>query len=442
MCFDSLGDLRGSKLLDPQNMNSRSSESIPFSATFFAHSAQGRYNPHPLPPEGFRTLATLFPVSTFAGFGPTVVRPVDFDPDLGRIKSRKEAKLHAGVRRLAPKKPGVYGMLGRHGELIYIGKAKSLRCRLMSYFRDCRDPKAGRILKHTGTLVWETVPDEFGALVRELELIRRHRPRFNVLGQPGRARYCYVCLGRGPAPYAYVSRAPTGKNVAVYGPLASAARAGDAVRRLNDWYRLRDCSQRIKMHFADQEELFPQERSPGCLRFEIATCTGPCVGNCTRGSYGSQVRSAKKFLDGADNRPLVDLKKQMTQAADAMEYERAAGLRDRLAHLDWLSERLNWLRHARDENTFVYPLTGPDERTVWYLIHRGRVRGSCYLPSCESTSRKATKLLDDVYEELAPGVTPNQVDHVLLVSAWFRKYPEQKAGLLMPHQAKGVAGGG
>ena len=104
----------------------------------------------------------------------------------------------------------------------------------MSYFRDSRDPKAGRILQHTHTLVWETVPDEFAALVRELELIRRHRPRFNVLGQPGRQRYCYVCLGRAPAPYAYVSRAPTGKDLGVYGPFTSAMRAGEAVRRLND----------------------------------------------------------------------------------------------------------------------------------------------------------------------------------------------------------------
>lgn len=129
----------------------------------------------------------------------------------------------------------------------------------------------------------------------------------------------------------------------------------------------------------------------------------------------------------------------MLQASNATQFERAAGLRDRLAHLDWLAERLNWLRHARAENTFVYPLTGPDERTVWYLIHRGRVRGACYLPNCAATSRKAAKLLNDVYEELAPGVTPQQVDHVLLVSAWFRKYPEQKVGLLMPHQAKAAA---
>jgi excinuclease ABC subunit C len=327
-------------------------------------------------------------------------------------------------------------MLGRHGDLIYVGKAKSLRARLMSYFRDSRDPKAGRILRHTATLVWETVPDEFAALVRELELIRRHRPRFNVLGQPGQRRYCYVCLGRAPAAYAYVNRSPNGKDLGVYGPFTSASRAGEAVRRLNDWYRLRDCAQTVAMHFADQGELFAEERSAACLRFEIGTCSGPCVGACTRAGYGSQVRAAKRFLDGTDDRPIRDLSAKMAEASAAMQFERAAALRDRLAEIEWLWDRLNWLRNARRENTFVYPLTGPEQRTVWYLIHRGRVRGACYEPSCRDSADVGRKLLDDVYgREIVPGLPPGQVDHVLLVSSWFRKYPDQRAGLLTPARA-------
>jgi excinuclease ABC subunit C len=386
-------------------------------------------------------VATLFPVDAFAGFGPTTARPAAFEPELGRVKSRKSQKLRAGVRERAPKLPGVYGMLGRYGELIYVGKAKSLRARLMSYFRESRDPKAGRILQHTHTLVWETVCDEFGALVRELELIRRHRPRFNVLGQPGRQRYCYVCLGRGPAPYAYVSRTPAGKDVGVYGPLTSAARAGEAVRRLNDWFRLRDCPQTVSLHFADQGELFTEDRSPRCLRFDIGTCSAPCAGSCTRASYGAQVRAAKRFLDGTDDRPLKDLSAVMLQASAAMEFERAAALRDRLTDLEWLHERLNWLRHARRENTFVYPLAGADGRTVWYLIHRGRVRGACFCPTCPTSAVEARALLEQVYgNDPGPGVTPGQVDHVLLVSAWFRKHPEERTNLLTPAEANEVEG--
>ncbi|HEX3147150.1 MAG TPA: GIY-YIG nuclease family protein [Gemmataceae bacterium] len=384
-------------------------------------------------------MATLFPVDTFTGFGPTTARPLAFEPTLGRVKSRKSKKLRAGVRADAPKQPGVYGMLGKHGELIYVGKAKSLRARLMSYFRESRDRKAGRILQHTHTLVWETVPDEFGALVRELELIRRHRPRFNVLGQPGRQRYCYVCLGRTPAPYAYVSRAPTGKDLGVYGPFTSASRASEAVRRLNDWYRLRDCAQTVTMYFAEQGELFPEERSPGCLRLEIGTCVGPCAGACTRNGYGSHVRAAKRFLDGTDDKPLKELEAMMLTASESMQFERAAAIRDRRAEIEWLWDKLNWLRQARKENTFVYPLAGPDGRTVWYLIHRGRVRAACYRPTCDHSLATARELLGDVFKvDLGPGVTPGQVDHVLLVSSWFRRNPEEKAGLLTPADAHAI----
>jgi len=381
-------------------------------------------------------VATLFPVDTFAGFGPTSARPADYTPELGRVRARKASRLSARVRESAPKLAGVYGMLGRHGDLIYVGKAKCLRARLMSYFRDSRDPKAGRILRHTHTLVWETVCDEFGALVRELELIRRHRPRFNVLGQPGHRRYCYVCLGRAPAPYAYVSRSPTGKDLGVYGPFASAMRATDAVRRLNDWYRLRDCPQTVAMHFSDQAELFPADRSPGCLRSDIGTCSAPCAGACTRRSYGAQVRGAKRFLDGTDDRPIRELSAKMLAASTAMEFERAAAFRDRLAGLQWLRERLNWLRHARKENTFVYPVTSHDERTVWYLIHRGRVCGACFTPTCAASAEFALDQLDSVYGDAGPGVTPGNVDHVLLVAAWFRRKPTERESLVTPARAK------
>ena len=148
------------------------------------------------------------------------------------------------------------------------------------------------------------------------------------------------------------------------------------------------------------------------------------------------LRAAKRFLDGSDERPLRDLSAKMLTAAKEMQFERAAAIRDRLAGLEWLTERLNWLRNARKENTFVYPITGPDERTVWYLIHRGRVRGACYQPACAASGETAILQLEDVYRsDLGPGVTPGTVDHVLLVSSWFRKRPAERERLMTPLQA-------
>src|SRR5262249_4409319 len=195
-----------------------------------------------------------------------------------------QSKLRAELRVHCPRKAGIYGMVDQHGELLYVGKAKSLRVRLLSYFRKRGRPaKAGKIIRHTATVAWEIHQGEFAALVRELELIRRWRPRGNVQGQPLRRRHAFVCLGRRPAPYAFVHQKPPKSVIASYGPVPLGLRALEAVRRLNDHFRLRDCPEKQEMIFSDQRELFggrahethsaslsnPEIRAPGCMRFEL-----------------------------------------------------------------------------------------------------------------------------------------------------------------------------
>ncbi len=374
----------------------------------------------------------LFAAEPFAGFGPSRFRPAGEVAVGHRVRGRSQAKLGREMRGHAPKLPGVYGMLDARGKLIYVGKAKSLRARLMSYFRtNSRDPKAGRILDHTRTLLWEVASDEFAALLRELELIRRHRPRFNVIGQPGPRRYVYLCLGKAPAPYAYLTRDPTGKEVARYGPLVGRGRAADAVRRVNDWFKLRDCPATVAMVFADQPALFDGDRSAKCLRHDIANCLGPCAALCTRKEYAANVRAARSFLDGRDRTLLKELTRRMTAAAADLRFEQATALRDRLELLSWLDDRLRFLRTARQGGSFVYPLTGPAGGTVWYLIHRGEVRAALREPSCPATKAAATTLVEQVFAEpTGEAVTDHTVDSVLLVTAWFKKYAAEKAKLL------------
>lgn len=379
-------------------------------------------------------MKSLFPHDTFAGFGPTNLHPHGFESCLHQIHGRKPLKLRTGVRSDAPRLPGVYGMLDRAGQLIYVGKAKVLRARLMSYFRTrSRDPKAARIIRHSASIVWESAPDEFAALVRELELIRRFRPRFNVQGQPNYRRYIYVCLGRAPAPYTYATREPAGKEVAVYGPFVGAKRARDAARRMNDSFRLRDCSQRQTMHFAEQRDLFALELAPGCLRYDIGTCMGPCAGFCSRLGYFDRLNSVRAFLEGIDRQVLHDLERDMFAASAAQEYERAMAVRDKLSDLKWLTDRIVWLRNARLEHSYIYPLAGADERTVWYLIDKGLVRGAVYPPTDAPSRKRVARLIEKVYtspNELSTTMPKGQVDSVLLVAAWFRKRPEERARCL------------
>jgi excinuclease ABC subunit C len=285
--------------------------------------------------------------------------------------------------------------------------------------------------------VWEQTGDELAALLRELELIQRIRPKFNVLGVPGFQRHHYVCVGKSPAPYVYVASQPTGKELGVYGPFVRRYQSEDAARRLNDWFKLRDCPQTVALCFAEQGELFDHGRSAKCLRHELGTCAGPCAGGCTRAEYSAGVRGAKAFLDGRNRAVLKTLQEQMEAAASAFEFERATSLRDKLQALQWIDDRLSLLRTARNQSAFVYPLAGADDRLRWYLIHRGEVQAVAFAPTA-ATGPALVKLMAATFTDRpAPAVLSDvAVDSVLLVSGWFRKRAEERAKLLTRAKAE------
>ncbi len=384
-------------------------------------------------------MESLFAGRTFSDFGPDHLHPAPQPPPVQLVEGPGNALLRRRVREHGPQQPGVYGMVDRHGDLIYVGKAKSLRTRLLSYFRPrSRDPKAGRILEHTSAIAWELCPSEFAALHRELELIRRWRPRFNVLGQPNGWRFTHVCIGRRPAPYVFLALRPPAKVIASFGPVTSGRRAREAVRRLNDGFRLRDCSQAQEMVFAEQVELFPVERTPGCLRHEIGTCLGPCAAACSRTEYAVQVAAVRAFLAGTNTKLLDRLRREMNDAAAALQYERAAAVRDRVEVLNWLHEQLEALREARSKGSFVYPVEGHDGATIWYLIDGGRTVAAVAEPEDAEQRLRVRDLLEAVYRQerrKARTEGPEKVEGVLLVAGWFSRYPEERQRVLRPDEA-------
>ncbi len=345
--------------------------------------------------------------------------------------------LYQQVRRYAPRTPGVYAMFAANRRLIYVGKAKNLRCRLLSYFRiNSRHPKAAKIIEQTGELVWETCGDEFAALLRELELIQTRRPRYNVQGVPGMQPYHYICIGQPPAPYVYVTSRPTGREIAVYGPLILRKHSAEAVRRLNDWFGLRDCPNSQPVVFRDTPDMFALERSPGCLRWELGTCSGVCVGACSRAAYTAAVRKAQAFLDGRDPTLLDQLRQAMVTAAQHLHFEKAAAIRDRLQVLERLDQKLQLLRQARATHAWIYPLQGPDGRERWYWIQRGAVRAVWLAPRQPADQYNIARELQRLLRHPpSPVVTsPAEVDSVLLVAGWFRRHPEEMKRILPAQQ--------
>ena len=335
------------------------------------------------------------------------------------------------VREHALDRPAVYQMIAADGEIVYVGKSKQLRSRLLSYFRAAfPEDKGARILREAERIEWTYVPNEFGALLNELRLIKRYRPRFNVAMKYDGRNYCFIKLTRGPAPKLVVVRGPgSDDNALYYGPFMGAMGVGEALRELNDVLGLRDCAADQRMHFADQPELFDTfPRTPGCIRFEVRKCLGPCVGGCTVQQYDERLFLARAFLDGVDDGPIERLRDDMEDASERLEYERAAALRDKMRRLEALRGQFARLRFAVENLSFVYTVPGFDGADRVYLIRRGLVRAEAAVPKTMDEAAALMRLIDDVFspvERATTQIPTHEIDELLLLSSWFRRFPDE-----------------
>ena len=340
------------------------------------------------------------------------------------------AIMRASVRAGCADRPGVYRMLSANGEVVYVGKSKRVRTRLLSYFR-CEFPgdKGARILRDAVRIDWEYAPSEFAALLLELQLIKRLRPRFNVAMKRDDRNFVFIKITKGPAPKLLVVRGASDDAAAHYGPFQGAQGVNEAVRELHDVLSLRDCSLDTRMHFADQQELFQLgARTPGCIRFEVKKCLGPCVGGCTEAEYLERVAIARAFLDGHDDGPLATLRSEMESASDRLEFERAASMRDKLQRLEALKQQFLRFRFAVESLSFIYTVPGYDGEDRVYLIRRGRVRAEDIPPVAARDHRRLAHLTDEIYgtkERDTAQVPTHEIDELLLLSSWFRRFPSE-----------------
>jgi excinuclease ABC subunit C len=345
-----------------------------------------------------------------------------------RTSEDRVRELHAYVKECAQNKPAVYRFVAADGEVVYVGKSKQLRSRLMSYFRGAYpDEKGARILREANEIAWDYVPSEFAALLGELRLIKRWRPRLNVALKRDARNLCFIKLTGGVAPRLTVVRGPGADDSALYyGPFLGAQRVDQSLRELSDVLGMRDCTLDRKMQFSDQRDLFPRAaRTPGCLRYEVKKCLGPCIAACSSRDYMERVGMARAFLDGRDDGPLAMLFHEMTASSERLEYERAAAYRDKFNRLEALREEFGRLRFAVESLSFMYTVRGDDGGERLYVIRRGRVRAELCPPRTPDERSALDALLAQIFGDATDGmqVPSHEIDELLLLSSWFRRFP-------------------
>jgi excinuclease ABC subunit C len=242
-------------------------------------------------------------------------------PAEGTVAAGMEV-IKAAVKH-APKGPGVYRMIGAKGEVLYVGKAKSIAKRVISYARPTGlVTRIARMVAATTAMEFVSTKTETEALLLEANLIKQLRPRFNVLMRDDKSFPYILITADHPAPRIAKHRGARVPKGDYFGPFASAWAVGRTINALERAFLVRSCSDAVF-----------ESRTRPCLLFQIKRCAGPCTEEVAPDDYAALVKEAKLFLSGRSQAVKQLLARQMEEAAEAMEFERAAVYRDRLAAL-------------------------------------------------------------------------------------------------------------
>jgi len=228
-----------------------------------------------------------------------------------------------GYLKTLPSAPGVYRMINTKGDVLYVGKAKNLKKRVASYTRPDRQPnRTRRMIAETASMEFVTTHTEAEALLLEANLIKRYRPRYNILLRDDKSFPSILLTGDHAFPQVLKHRGAESRKGNYYGPFASVWAVNEALATLQRAFLLRSCTDTV---FAN--------RTRPCLLHQIKRCSAPCVGRISEAEYGASVEHARAFLAGGSQKIQRHFARLMQDASDAEEYEKAAGYRDRIRAL-------------------------------------------------------------------------------------------------------------
>lgn len=225
-------------------------------------------------------------------------------------------------------RPGVYRMLDAEGTVIYVGKAKNLKRRVSSYFsRHDNSPKTRVMVSQIRDIEITVTNTENEALLLENNLIKEHRPRYNILLRDDKS-YPYIYLSDDDFPRLGFQRGRRNKKGRYFGPFPSSSAVRESLNLMQKLFPVRQC-----------EDSFFRNRTRPCLQYQIKRCSAPCVDYIDKERYGEDVRHAVMFIEGKNNDIIDELVRRMEQASEALEFEQAARYRDQIANLRRVQEK-------------------------------------------------------------------------------------------------------
>jgi excinuclease ABC subunit C len=348
------------------------------------------------------------------------------------MKKRLQTKLDS-----ITKQPGVYLLKNSENKVLYVGKAKNLRSRVRSYFQDSRylDPKTVIMVGKIEDIDYIIVDNEVEALILESNLIKKHKPRYNVNLRDDKS-YPYIRITNEPLPRIFVTRRMIKDGSKYLGPYTEVKHLRHIMRSARKIFPIRSCK-----YFLD-EETIKKKKVKVCLDYHIQRCQGPCEGLVGIKEYNEMILQVEKFLKGKTKDLIRELNAKMESEARAMKYEAAARLRDQIQMIEnyYFNAQKVVLEDTDDRDVIALAVEGEDACAVVFKIRDGKVIGRqhFYLQSVGETDlpKILSQFLRQYYLDIdlfpAQILVPDIPEENQLIQTWLSGHAGHKVELLSP----------
>ncbi len=339
-----------------------------------------------------------------------------------------------GILATLPAKPGCYIYHNAEGTIIYVGKAISLKNRVRSYFHadSSHDAKTRRLVRDIADIEWIVVGSELEALILEMNLIKKHRPKYNIRLKDDK-RYPYIKISWGePFPKITVTRQMVEDGSRYFGPYTSA------------WavYQTLEVLRKIFPYLTCDREITGQDKR-ACLYYDIKLCNAPCIGAVSQTGYRQMISDLMEFLGGHSDEIVTRMQNEMQKAADEMRFEKAAALRDQLKAIQSIIERQKVIfgTDYLDSDVLAMARTDGEACVQIFFIRGGKLIGREYfiLEGTEDTAdtEVMSEFVKQFYTEAAnipeQVMLPQEIEERVIISQWLRsKRGGRKVELLVP----------
>ena len=337
-----------------------------------------------------------------------------------------------------PSQPGVYLMHDEKDEIIYIGKAISLKNRVRQYFQSSRGKtaKIQQMVSRIARFEYIVTDSELEALVLECNLIKEHQPRYNTMLKDDKA-YPYIRVTVGED-FPRVQFAHTMKKdkSRYFGPYTSAGAVKDTIDLIHKLYRVRTCNR-----------LLPRDigKDRPCLNYHIKQCDAPCQGCISKEAYGERIKQILEFLNGHYEKLLGSLEKQMMDAAEQMEYEKAAEYRDLLASVKQVAQKQKITSSSMEDRDIIAMAMNDSDAVVQvFFVREGKLIGREHFGIRIGAEKDSSQILTSFVKQFYAG-TPflpkelwlqQEIDDMEVIEQWLGTRKGQKVRLVVPKKGE------